>query len=1003
MLDRQAACLADAAHRRYDRNGLEPWGETRLRGLGAVLSALIVGVGLIAAAAPARALTPIVVPPAAAAVDLTHIVQRFAGEGDRIEVTTAPVADGVVRRIEIAARRPGSAASWAVFALTNNSDEQIDRLLVAPHYRLVGSGVVWPDLGAVRIHDITASTGFRPEREPVKDADVFFITLDPGATVTYVAELGTTALPQLYLWSPDAYKASVNNLTLYKGIVLGIAGLLALMLTVIFVVRGNIMFPAAAALAWAVLGWLAIDFGFLDRLFDIDPLREGIYRAGAEAILAATLIVFLVAYLNLNRWHVRFVHIALAWLICLLALVGIAVVDAPVAAGIARMSLAAVAVLGLGVVVWLALHGYDRAVMLIPTWFLLLVWVAAAGLTVSGLLANDLVEPALMGGLVLIVLLIGFTVMQHAFGGAGLAFGMGSDLERQALAVTGAGDVVWDWDVAADRVHVPPEFEDQLGVERGTLRGPAANWLEVLHPSDRDRFRGALDAIVAERRGKITEPFRFRRKAGPELWMLLRARPVIGDSGEVTRCVGTLIDVTSSKTAEERLLQNAVYDSLTGLPNRELFLDRLDAALAVSAAEEGARFTVLMIDLEGCRRVPDNVGVPVGDTILLTLVRRVSRLLRPQDTLARLAGDQFGVILLSERDPERVIDFTESLRRSLDSPVSFAGHELVLSTAIGLALSEPGEMAAREEIVRNAEVAMYQAKRVGGDHVEVFKPAMLTAKTERLLIEGELSRALERDEIKLDFQPIMRLADGAVAGFAAGLRWDHKRYGRRAAAEFWSIAEQTGLSADFGRFALEGAARQLAAWRRLMPHDAALFVTVPVSAQQFARHDLLLTVKSTLARAFVARGTLLLAVTEKTVMHNPEHAESMLTRLHELGVGLALAEFGSAHGSLAYLQSLPFDMITLDPMLMRWPDRSHRRAAILRSLVQLGADLDVNLVVEGVDTDADAAEVHQIGCRLARGLVFGDAGTPEAAERLLTTTRPDMTVRRRGLFGAVKA
>ncbi|HET8586527.1 MAG TPA: PAS domain-containing protein, partial [Candidatus Limnocylindria bacterium] len=623
-----------------------------MRGLGAVLSAFVAAVGLLAATAPARALTPVVVSPRVDAIDLTGIVQRFAGEGDRIEVTTAPVADGVVRRIEIEARRPGSAAAWAVFALTNNSDEQIDRLLVAPHYRMVGSGVVWPDLGAVRIHDITASAGFRPEREPVKDADVFLITLDPGATVTYVAELGTRNLPQLYLWSPDAYKNSVNNLTLYKGIVLGIAGLLALMLTVIFVVRGSLMFPAAAALAWAVLAWLAIDFGFLDRLFDVDALREGVYRAGAEAILAATLIVFLVAYLNLNRWHVRFVHIALAWLIGLLALAGLAAVDAPVAAGIARLSLAAVAVLGLGVVVWLALHGYDRAVMLVPTWFLLLLWVGAAGLAVSGLLANDLVEPALMGGLVLIVLLIGFTVMQHAFGGAGLAYGLGLDVERQALAVVGAGDVVWDWDVAADRIHVAPEFEDEIGVERGTLRGPAANWLDVLHPADRDRFRAALDAIVAERRGKITEPFRFRRKTGHELWMLLRARPVIGDSGEVTRCVGTLIDVTSNKVSEERLLQNAVHDSVTGLPNRQLFLDRLDAALGFAGEAAPARFTVLMLDLEGCRSLPEGVGVPVGDTILLTLVRRVLRLLKPQDTLARLAGDHFGVLLLSERDPE---------------------------------------------------------------------------------------------------------------------------------------------------------------------------------------------------------------------------------------------------------------------------------------------------------------------------------------------------------------
>jgi diguanylate cyclase (GGDEF)-like protein/PAS domain S-box-containing protein len=973
-----------------------------LRRLGTVISGLFAVLAFVLQAAPAAALQPVAVPAHVDAIDLTHVAERFAGEGDRIQLTTAPGADGVVRRIEIQAQKPGSAVAWAVFALTNNSDEQIDRLLVAPHYRLVGSGVVWPDLGARRINDITASEGVRPERLPGQGADVFRITLDPGATVTYVAELGSTALPQLYLWTPDTYKDSVNNLTLYKGIVLGIAGLLALMLTIVFVVRGTVMFPAAAALGWAVLALLSIDFGFWDRLFDLGPLRDGTWRAGAEAILAATLIVFLVAYLNLGRWHVRLVHIAAAWLIGLIALVGLALVDAPVAAGIARMSLAAVAVLGLGLVVWLSLHGYDRAVMLVPTWFLLLVWVAAAGLTVSGVLANDLVAPALMGGLVLIVLLIGFTVMQHAFGGAGLAHGIGSDLERRAMAVAGAGDVVWDWDVAADKVHVAPEFEDMLGLARGTLRGAVAGWLDVLHPADRDRFRAALDAVVAERRGKITEPFRFRRRAGHYLWMLLRARPVIGDSGEVTRCVGTLIDVTESKSAEERLLQNAVYDAATGLPNRELFLDRLAAALGFAAADPTFRPTVLMLDLDGYRHVNDQLGVPVGDTILLTMVRRISRLLKPQDTLARLGSDQFGLILLSEREPRAVIAFTESVRKALSAPVGFGGREIALTASIGLAFAEPGTTADRDEMVHGAEVAMYQSKRLGGDHVEVFKPAMLASKTDRLLAEGELRRALERGEIRIDYQPIVRLTDGNIAGFEALPRWDHKRYGRRSAAEFLELAEETGLSVDFGLFVLDTVARQLASWQRMAPHDPPLFAVLAVSPRQFARRELVQDVKSALSRVLVARGSLRLAVAEKAVMQNPEHSDGMLGRLREAGAGLALDDFGSAHGSLVFLQHFSFDLLRLDPLLLSQTDLDQRRSAVLTALIRLGSDLGIDLVAAGVDNQATAALLFQLGCQLAEGKATGDPLAADAAERLILAQRPKVSGRRT-LFGALRA
>ena len=329
----------------------------------------------------------------AAAIDLTDAVEFQHTDGDRIQVSTAPGADGIIRRIEVRAREAGS--NWAVFALANNGDEQIDRLIVAPHYRMVGSGLIWPDLGLSRIVYITPSSGDPPERQDSPDADVFRITLDPGTVITFVAELRTTNLPQLYLWEPDAYKDKVNSLTLYQGIVIGIAGLLALFLTILFVVKGSVMFPAAAALGWAVLVYIGIDFGFWGKVFDMSSGAERIWRASGEAILAATLLVFLFAYLNLNRWHVRYAHITVGWLAFLGALVAVALFSPAVASGIARMSLFFIAVLGFGLVVYLSTHGYDRAVMLIPTWLLLVVWVFGAALTVLGYVTNDIVGPAL--------------------------------------------------------------------------------------------------------------------------------------------------------------------------------------------------------------------------------------------------------------------------------------------------------------------------------------------------------------------------------------------------------------------------------------------------------------------------------------------------------------------------------------------------------------------------------------------------------------------------------
>jgi diguanylate cyclase (GGDEF)-like protein/PAS domain S-box-containing protein len=913
------------------------------------------------------------------AIDLTAATERQTTNTDRIQVSTAPGPDGIVRRIEVRAREGGN--NWAVFALTNNSDEQIDRLIVVPHYRMVGSGLFWPDLGLSRIAAITPSSGDRPVRQESNTSDIFRVTLDPGTVITFVMELRTDRLPQVYLWEPDAYKDKVNSFTLYYGIVLGIAGLLALFLTILFVVKGSIMFPAAAALGWAVLIYIGIDFGFWGKVFDMSASAERIWRASGEAILSATLLVFLFAYLNLSRWHVRYAQLTVAWLVALAALVGVAVFDPAIASGIARMSLLGIAVLGLALVIYLSTHGFDRAVLLIPTWILLVVWTFTAGLAVTGAVTNDIIGPALLGGLVLIVMLIGFTVMQHAFAG-GITHGIVSDVERRALALTGAGDMIWDWDVSADKVFTSPETEHLLGLKRGTLEGSAAGWLDVLHPLDRDRFRATLDNVLEQRRGRLTQDFRLRANDGHYLWFMLKARPVVGSDGEVVRLVGTLTDVTEVKNAEERLLFDAVHDNLTGLPNRELFLDRMEAAFAFARNDPQLRPSVLVIDIDRFKQVNDSVGIAIGDSILLTTARRLARLLKPQDTLSRLSGDQFALILLSEREPARIVAFAETLRRTLRAPIAFNEREIFLTASIGLALAE-SQPHRPEEVLKDAELAMYHAKRIGGDRIEVFKPAMRSRKTDRLTLESELRRAIERQEIKVLYQPIVRLEDRAIAGFEALARWDHPKLGRLSPAEFISIAEEIGLIVDLGLFVLERTARQLATWQAGARGREPIFASVNVSSRQLLRHDLIQDLRSVMARTALARGTLKLEITESLVMENPEHAAQMLDRIRELGAGLSLDDFGTGHSSLAYLQRFPFDTIKIDQSFVRTTSRG-TRPVILRSIVALAHDLGMEVVAEGAETDSDAVELYQLGCEYAQGFAFGEPMSADAARELLT-------------------
>ena len=849
----------------------------------------------------------------------------------------------------------------------------------AQHFQLVGSGILSPDLGSQRIASITPSQGFALERQPSTDADVFLVTLDPGAVVTFVAELTSPNLPDIRLWEPNAYKDTVNAFTLYRGIVLGIAGLLAVFLTILFVVKGSAMFPATAALAWAVLAYVCIDFDFWQKLVPIQPGQEGIGRAGTEVALAFTLVLFLYAYLNLNRWHGVFSIFTVVWLAALGIVGGLAVFDPVLAAGIARVSLAAIAAIGLGVIAFLSFHRFDRAIMLIPTWCLVGLWTFAGWMTVTGRIDNDIIQPALGGGLVLIVLLIGFTVMQHAFAGGGFAQGILSDLERRSLALAGTGDAIFDWDVGRDRIFAGADEQGLAGLPMATMNGPARDWLPVLHPDDRDRFKLTLDTILEHRRGRIAQEFRLRDEDGHYHWVSLRARPVLGSDGDVSRCVGTLKDITDSKKAEERLLHDALHDQLTGLPNRELFMDRLEAIGSLAVSREDVHPTVFVIDMDRFKQVNDDFGIATGDTILLTVGRRLKRLLKPQDSLARLGSDQFGLILVSQTDVAAVAAFADELRNAIKAPIAFANREIVLTGSIGLTGWTEASTAA--EALKEAELAMYEAKRTGGDRIEPFRPAYRSTGNGRLQIESDLRRAFERNELSLVFQPIVKLDGEVIAGFEALMRWEHPKRGAVSPAEFVPIAEATGLIVQLGQFALEEAARRLSDWHR-MTGDEALFVSVNISSRQLIRQDLISDVKAVLARFGLKPETLKLELTESIVMDNPERSAQLLSRLKALGVGLSLDDFGTGYSSLAYLMGFPFDTLKIDQSFLR-NNSKPQRPIILHSIVTMAHDLGLKVVAEGVESDVDVVQLRQLDCEYAQSYRYFPPLDAEEAHKAL--------------------
>ncbi len=926
----------------------------------------------------AFALEPLSVSKDEAAIDLTNSIDLQLRQPGSLKVSTAPDRDGIVRRVEVRPKLSEDASNWAVFALANDSNEQIDRLIVAPHYRLVGSGIFWPDLDSQRIGSITPSEGFSLEPREDREADVFLITLDPGAVITLIAELKSPSLPKLYLWEPDAYKDTINSYTLYRGIVIGISGLLAVFLTILFVVKRSAMFPAAAALAWGVLAYVCVDFGFWDRIVALTSAGAPVWRAGVEVFVAAALLIFLYAYLNLNRWHAHFSTMAIGWLLGLILLLGVALTFPEVASGIARLSFAATLLFGSALIGWMAAKGFDRAVMLIPTWILALAWLLGAWLTVTGSLSNDIVQPALAGGLVLIVMLLGFTVMQHAFAGGMLAEGIVSDVEQQALALTGSGDMLFDWDASRDFIHTGEEAATILGLPDRMLNAPAKNWINLVHPNDRERFRSTLDAMAEHKRGRIAQTFRLRSDAGHYHWFRLKARPLLGNGGELIRCVGTISDVTDAKNSEERLLHDSVHDQLTGLENRLLFMNRLDTVMALGRRDQGTRPSVFHINIDGFRELNSRLGFGVGDTILLTVARRLSRLLRSGDSLARLEGDHFAMLLLSESAPDRIAGFADSIRKTLQAPLQFAGEEFQLTASIGIA-TLTSDHTGPADIMRDAELAMIHAHRQGGNRIEPFRPTFKIGKDEITQLQDDLRVAIDNRQLEVLFQPIVSLAERTVLGFEALVRWNHPRLGNIPPSEFIPAAERSGLIHELGAYVMSTASRQFAAIVE-RSGETELFISINLSSRELLRHDIVNDIGNMLRTSGLSPWMVRIELTETLVMENPEYSSEVLQRIKALGVGLSMDDFGTGFSSLSYLMRFPFDTIKIDRSFLHARDR-RERLVVLRSIIAMAHGLNQKLIAEGVETETDVAELLQLGCEFGQGYLFGEpmpAGDAEA-------------------------
>ena len=504
-------------------------------------------------------------------------------------------------------------------------------------------------------------------------------------------------------------------------------------------------------------------------------------------------------------------------------------------------------------------------------------------------------------------------------------------------------------------------------------------WQNVVHPDDLPecirRWTRALET------GELYETeFRLRRYDGTYRWHKATATCSRDASGAVVKWFGTNTDIEDQKATEEKLNYYARHDTLTNLPNRVEFMNHLKIAVERAKENPMSRFAVLFLDLDRFKVVNDSLGHVIGDKLLIAIADRLKTYVRPGDVVARLGGDEFTILLNRTGGPEEVVNIADRVQRNLSKPFKLDNYEVFTSASIGIIVSDE-IMREPEDFLRDADAAMYRAKESGKARYEVFDREMHVRNMNLLQVETDLRHAVERNEFEVLYQPIVELETGAIHEFEALLRWRHPVHGLIAPDEFVGVAEETGLIIEIGQWIIEQACRQIAKWQRNLPTQ--LCISVNLSAKQLMHPSLTKQVMQTLETTGLDPRQLKLEVTESTVMEHSEKALSVLKELDERGVLLSTDDFGTGYSSLSYLQKFPFDRLKIDRSFIDKMEEDAKSASIVKTILMLGENLDIEVVAEGIETAEQLAHLRKLGCSLGQGYFFSRPATPLEARGLI--------------------
>jgi diguanylate cyclase (GGDEF)-like protein/PAS domain S-box-containing protein len=525
--------------------------------------------------------------------------------------------------------------------------------------------------------------------------------------------------------------------------------------------------------------------------------------------------------------------------------------------------------------------------------------------------------------------------------------------------------------------YLSPSTERLLGFHPTELVG--TGYLDLIHPDDRATTIAFVRDLLGTPGGSGLVECRLRTRDGSWIPVESSCRNLLHDPA-IRGVVVNSRDISERQELEQQLEHRALHDPMTGLANRTLLLDRLEQT-AARALRASTRYAVLVVDLDDFKPINDTLGPGVGDAVLATIARRLQSVIRAADTVARIGGDEFAVLVEDTRDDADAAKAAARILAAIARPIHAAGTEVSLTASIGIAYDEGGS--APTNVLRNADIAMYLAKRAGKDRFEIFETAMHVQVVERLQLEADLHQAITDDQLRVHYQPIVTLADRRTVGLEALVRWEHPTQGTIPPGRFVPLAEATGIIVPIGRHVLREACRQLACWRARLPGADRLTVSVNLSMRQLLVGDIVDDVRRALLDAGLPAPALTLELTESMIATDAEQALEALRRLKALGVRLAIDDFGTGYSSLAYLHRFPVDVLKIDRSFVSSVAAGEQPPALARAIVDLGRSLDLATVAEGIEHELELAQFHALGCTHGQGYLFARPADATSIERLL--------------------